>query len=150
MARKPVNLGSRNRIVFSMAIFESKVTINSSVSDVYTFLADFNNHQQLMPDTVQDWSSTTDEANFAIPNMAQLSLKIADRVIDKSINIIATGKPPFEVSLNWDLEAEDSATVVTFTINAELNMMMKMFASGPLQKLADHETKSLSALVSRD
>lgn len=132
-----------------MTTFESKVTINRSISDVYSFLSDFNNHRQLMPDSVQNWTSTFNEASFDIQNMVRLSLQIAKRVDNSSINIIATGKPPFQVELNWNLITEDDGTTVTFVITADLNMMMKMMASGPLQKLADHEVESLAALVSK-
>jgi carbon monoxide dehydrogenase subunit G len=133
-----------------MAAFTSKINIKRSLTDVYQFLADFNNHQQLMPDNVQNWTSTFNEASFGIQNMVQLSLKISERVENKSIKITAVNGPPFPVQLSWELTGDDNNTLATFTINAELNMMMKMIASGPLQKLADHETKSLSALVSRD
>lgn len=132
-----------------MTVFESKVTINRSITDVYSFLSDFNNHGQLMPDSVQNWASTFNEASFGIQNMVQLSLQIAERVDNSSINIIATGKPPFEVSLNWNLVTEDDGTAVTFTITADLNMMMKMMASGPLQKLADHETQALKTALTK-
>lgn len=132
-----------------MTVFESKVTINRSITDVYSFLSDFNNHGQLMPDSVQNWASTFNEASFGIQNMVQLSLQIAQRVDNSSINIIATGKPPFEVSLNWNLVTEDDGTAVTFTITADLNMMMKMMASGPLQKLADHETQALKTALTK-
>jgi carbon monoxide dehydrogenase subunit G len=126
-----------------MSTFESKIIIHSPLGRVYQFLADFNNHQQLMPDNIQNWTSTKDEASFGIQNMVQLSLQIAERVVNKSVNIIAIGTPPFSISLTWDLATEGDSTGVTFTINAELNMMMKMMASGPLQKLANHEVEAL-------
>jgi carbon monoxide dehydrogenase subunit G len=62
---------------------------------------------------------------------------------------VATGNPPFPVQLNWNLEATSDGTDVTFTINAELNMMMKMMASGPLQKLANHEVEALKNVLAR-
>jgi carbon monoxide dehydrogenase subunit G len=133
-----------------MATYTSKINIKRSLTDVYQFLADFNNHQQLMPDNVQNWTSTFNEASFGIQNMVQLSLKISERVENKSIKITAVNGPPFPVQLSWELTGDADNTLATFTINAELNMMMKMMASGPLQKLADHETKSLAALMSRD
>ncbi|MCC8426014.1 SRPBCC family protein [Mucilaginibacter sp. UR6-11] len=126
-----------------MSTFESKTFIKSPLSRVYRFLADFNNHQQLMPDNIQNWTSTNDEASFGIQNMVQLSLQIESRVENKSVNIVAVGTPPFGINLNWDLATEGDGTAVTFTINAELNMMMKMMTSGPLQKLADHEVEAL-------
>jgi hypothetical protein len=35
-----------------------------------------------MPDNIQEWTSTADEASFSIQNMAKLSLKIEERVAD--------------------------------------------------------------------
>ncbi|GAA4090697.1 SRPBCC family protein [Mucilaginibacter panaciglaebae] len=133
-----------------MATFESKISINRPVSDIYQFLADFNNHGQLMPDNVQNWSASYSEAGFMVQNTIKLSLQITERIENKGINIAAVNNPPFPVQLNWLLEANGSSTQVTFTINAELNMMMKMMVSGPLQKLADHEAGSLKAVLNRD
>ncbi len=130
-----------------MTTFQSKVTINKSVSEVYAFLADMNNHQQLMPDSITEWSSTVDEASFNIQNMIKLSLKVDSRMPDKEIKIIPAAKPPFDMSLTWALSGGDKETTVTYTISADLNMMMKMMASGPLQKLADHETSTLTKVL---
>ncbi|RZA01957.1 MAG: SRPBCC family protein [Sphingobacteriaceae bacterium] len=130
-----------------MTTFQSKITINRPVAEVYAFLADMNNHQQLMPDSISEWSSTVDEASFNIQNMVKLSLKVDSRTPDKLITIIPAAKPPFDMNLTWALSGDDKETTVTYTISADLNMMMKMMASGPLQKLADHETSSLAAAV---
>lgn len=131
-----------------MSTFTSNTSINKPISEVYAFLADFNNHQKLMPENIQDWVSTTDEAHFSIQNMAKLSLKIESRIPDQEIIIVPTVKPPFDLKLKWSLSFDNDHTDIVFTIDADLNMMMKMLASGPLQKLADHETNSLTEILS--
>ncbi|AYL94976.1 SRPBCC family protein [Mucilaginibacter celer] len=131
-----------------MNTFTSKVSINKPLNVVYDFLTDFNNHQKLMPDNIQEWTSTTDEARFSIQNMAKLALKISERIPGQLITIIPAEKPPFDLELKWSLSFDNDHTDVLFTIGAELSMMMKMLASGPLQKLADHETQSLLNLLS--
>lgn len=131
-----------------MTIFESKVIINQPVNEIYQFLADMNNHQGLMPENIHDWSSTADEARFNIQNMASLALKIDNKTVNQEIRIIPFEKAPFDLELKWLLASTDNITEVTFTIAADLNMMMKMLASGPLQKLADHETMSLTKVFS--
>ena len=131
-----------------MTIFTSKVIVNKPLSEVYRFLADMNNHQQLMPENIKDWSSTTDEARFNIQNMASLVIKIESRSADSEIKIIAIEKPPFALELTWTLYGPDTTTEATFSISADLSMMMKMLASGPLQKLADHETQRLTEIFS--
>jgi carbon monoxide dehydrogenase subunit G len=130
-----------------MSTFTSTISINKPVNEVYAYLADFNNHQQLMPDSIQEWVSTTDEASFSIPNMAKLSLKIGSRIVNEEIVIIPAAKPPFNLELKWSLSANNDHTEVLFTIDAELSMMLKMLASGPLQKLADHETQTLNSIL---
>ncbi len=130
-----------------MTTFESNVTINQPISKVYSFLADFNNHQKLMPDSIVDWVSTADTAKFNIQNMAKLSLKIESRIENTEIVIIPAEKPPFDMELKWSLSAKNDSTEVLFTIAADLNLMLKMMASGPLQKLANHQTQSLYLLV---
>jgi len=130
-----------------MTTFESKININRPVNEVYQFLADLNNHQQLMPENIVNWTSTADEARFDIQNMGKLALKVDNRLENAEINIIPSEKPPFDLQLNWKLADAGTHTEVLFTISAELNMMMKMLASGPLQKLADHEAQSLAEVL---
>ena len=129
-----------------MTLFESKVSINKPIGEVYKFLADMNNHQQLMPENIHDWSSTVDEARFNIQNMTSLAIKIENRIGNSEINITPFEKPPFDLELKWALNWVDSTTEVTFSVVADLNMMMKMLASGPLQKLTDHETQKLAEI----
>jgi len=127
----------------------STVTLNKSIAEVYTFLADLNNHQQLMPENIYNWSSTSDEAAFTIQNMAKLAIKVASRIPNEEIVAIPSAEAPFDLELKWELkDLENGTTEATHTISAELNMMLKMLASGPLQQLADHQTAKLKALFS--
>jgi len=130
-----------------MNTFQSTITINKPIPEVYQFLADMNNHQQLMTDDISDWTSTRDEASFNIRNMLKLSLKVEERTPDTVIRIIPAEKPPFDLELKWELSANENGTEALFTITADLNMMMKMVASGPLQKLANEETANLAKLL---
>ncbi len=127
----------------------STVTLHKPIADVYTFLADLNNHQQLMPENIYNWSSTTDEAAFTIQNMAKLAIKVSSRIPNQEIVAIPSADAPFDLELKWELkDLGNDTTEATHTISAELNMMLKMLASGPLQQLADHQTAKLKALFS--
>ncbi len=130
-----------------MTTFESKITINRLVGDVYNFLADLNNHQRLMPDNIYNWDSTRDTASFTIKNMAKLGVQIASRVENEAI-IIIPDEAPFDLEMKWELSSVNNGTDVRYVISADLNMMMKMLASGPLQKLVDHQTQSLGLILS--
>lgn len=127
-----------------MTTIQNTTEINKNVSEVYVFLADLNNHEQLMPENIYNWSSTTDEARFTIQNMAKLALKVEERSENQFIKLVPSEKAPFEVTLRWELQVvADTVTKATFIIDADLNMMMKMIASGPLQKLVDFQVNKL-------
>lgn len=131
-----------------MTIIESSVRINQAIDKVYAFLSDLNNHQQLMPDNIYNWSSTKDEASFTIQNMAKLAIRVSERKENQEIIAVPTEKAPFELSLKWTVNAnDDGSTTATHIIAADLNMMMKMLAAGPLQKLADHQAKRLKEVL---
>ncbi|MES2110181.1 MAG: SRPBCC family protein [Bacteroidota bacterium] len=132
-----------------MTTFQNKVIVKQPVNKVFDFLADMNNHQKLMPaEDIGEWKSTYDEASFNIRGMITLSLKVDSRVENKEIKIVPAAKSPFEMDLKWELEQSGGETEVTFTINAELNLMMKMAVSGQLKKLTEHEANSLVFLLS--
>lgn len=130
-----------------MTTFKSTITLPLPVERVYAFLEDCNNHEQLQPENIYNWSSTRDEANFTIKNMAKLSLKVVERVENASVRFEPGNEAPFEVSLTWLLRPIDAGTEVSLQLDAELNMMMKMVASGPLQKLIDHQINKLPEVL---
>jgi hypothetical protein len=130
-----------------MAIFESRVTITQPIEKVYSFLNDLNNHQQLMPENIYNWSSTVDEARFTIQNMAKLALKVSSRSENQEINIIPAEEAPFAIEMKWTTEKVGDETTAKLVVSAALNMMMKMLASGPLQKLVDHQTTALLKIM---
>lgn len=130
-----------------MTVFESKVLLNQPISKVYAFLEDLNNHEGLMPENVYNWSSTKDEARFTIQNMAKLALKIDSRTENKEVLIVPAEEAPIALNLKWTLTDNGDTTEAKLTISAELNMMMKMLASGPLQKLTDYQTNALAGKI---
>jgi carbon monoxide dehydrogenase subunit G len=132
-----------------MTVFESKISINKPVADVFSFLKDFNNHRQLMPDSISEWISTTNEASFAIKNMSRLSLKISNRITNSTVIIIPASEVPFNIEMRWVVTSlGDNSTEAILTVSAELNMMMKVMASGPLKKLTDFQVNELKKVLS--
>jgi hypothetical protein len=127
-----------------MTTFESSVSIAQPIEKVYAFLSDLNNHQALMPENIYNWSSTADEARFTIQNMAKLALKVSSKIENAEILIEPSEEAPFALSMKWLIVTDVDGTTAKLIVSAELNMMMKMMASGPLQKLVDHQTSALA------
>lgn len=131
-----------------MTVIESTATVNKPLAEVYTFLADLNNHQRLMPENIYNWVSTKDEASFTIQNMAKLAIRISSRVENQELIAVPSEKAPFDIELKWTVtDNGNGTTTAKHIISADLNMMMKMLAAGPLQKLADHQTERLEDIL---
>ena len=131
-----------------MTVIESTATVNKPLAEVYTFLADLNNHQRLMPENIYNWSSTKDEASFTIQNMSKLAIRISSRVENQELIAVPSEKAPFDIELKWTVaDNGNGTTTAKHIISADLNMMMKMLAAGPLQKLADHQTERLEDIL---
>jgi len=130
-----------------MTIIESAVEVNKPITEVYAFLSNMNNHQRLMPENIYNWESTEDEARFTIQNMAKLAIAITNRVENQELTATPTEKAPFEIELKWTVAENGPGTIAKLIISADLNMMMKMLASGPLQKLVDHQTERLQQIL---
>src|SRR5690554_6247346 len=132
-----------------MTVIKNHIDLSRPADDVYAFLADCNNHEQLMPDNIHNWSSTADEARFTIKNMAKLALRIAERTPSTEIRFEPAEKAPFDVEMRWTVAPlESGGCRAALVIEADLNMMMKMVASGPLQKLVDHQIQRLGEVFS--
>jgi len=131
-----------------MTIIQNETTLNRPIAEVYGFLADCNNHQQLMPESIYNWSSTRDEASFTIQNMAKLALKVQSRIENSEVVFVPSEKAPFDVTLRWKVEPRGAQlTRAALVIEADLNMMMKMLAAKPLQKLVDEQVGRLKTVL---
>lgn len=125
------------------SIQSETVQINKPLADVYAFLANANNHQKLMPESIYNWSSTEDECKFTIQNMAKLELKISERDPAGKIVIIPSAKAPFDIKIEWVISENASGCSAQMTIQADLNPFIKMMAVGPLTKLVNHQAQAL-------
>jgi len=133
-----------------MTKFESQKTIvETSAQEVFQFLYDVNNHQKLMPSAVTDWWSNEDEAKLKIQGLGSLHLKRTETISPSFIKIVPEGKAPVDLHLEWNIENTDNSSAVSVTIFADLNMMMKMVASKPLQNLADYMSAQVKIALAK-
>lgn len=122
-----------------MAHFESKqVSIKQDAIATYLYLADFRNFGTVMPDQIKDWKATEDTCSFTIPNMATIAMRYKDKIEGERLSIVPeTGTPlPFELICEFDAQTESSARIKV-SIDAELNPLLSMMASKPMQNLVD-------------
>lgn len=123
-----------------MTKFESRIgKIQSSQEKVFNFLSDFNNFKQFIPgDKVDNWKSDIDTCSFNVSGIGEVGLKIVEKDPFDLIKITGNGMASVEFYLWIQLkEVIEKDTRVKLTMKAELNPMMKMVASKPLNNFLE-------------
>jgi len=131
-----------------MTRFESDIkTVNQPSSEIYAVLSDFDNFDVLLPaDKIKNWKSSGDSCRFEVIGIGQVGLKIVDKEQYKTIKYTADGSVPFHFFLWIQLKQIDTSTTkIKVTLDAELNPMLKMVASGPLKKFVGLLADSVSS-----
>jgi hypothetical protein len=128
----------------SATIIDSKkVIVKANSETVFTFLTDFNNIKELLPqDKISDWSSSVDACSFKIQGAATIPL-VKDTVEPTNkINIVSGPKAPFPftmiVYIN-ELEGGDGNSCEGYLhFEGDINAFLKMMVVKPLTNLFDY------------
>ena len=123
-----------------MTTFESRIgKIQSSQEKVFNFLSDFNNFKQFIPEEkVDNWKSNIDSCSFSVSGIGEVGLEIIEKKPFDLIKITGNGMASVEFYLWIQLkEVVEEDTRVKLTMKAELNPMMKMVASKPLNNFLE-------------
>ena len=132
-----------------MTSFKSdKILINKSQEDLYAFLSDFNNFEKLMPEQVTNWKATNDSCSFTIKGMADLAMTMGQQTEYSQITYNSVGEKPFRFDLKTHFSlADNDQTETHIILNADLNPMIKMMASRPLQNFVNLLVNKLKEVI---
>jgi carbon monoxide dehydrogenase subunit G len=116
--------------------FESRIgKINQPAGTIYRMLSDFRNFSNFVPaDKIKNWQATADECRFTVDMVGDTGLKIVEKQEDKLIKITAIGDNPYNFFFWIQLkEVAPYDTRIKLTLKIDLNPMIKMMASKPIQ-----------------
>lgn len=123
------------------------INIHKTAAELYAFLCNCNNHQELMPEQVINWQSTETNCSFTIKGTADLALKIKETHPNTSIVLEPDGKKPFDFILKWEIKDNGDTSTVNAILEADLNMFLKMVAAKPLENFLNYQTIKLKTLM---
>ncbi|MDQ3100797.1 MAG: hypothetical protein M3R08_05380, partial [Bacteroidota bacterium] len=124
-----------------------EVTIAKSPQDLYTFLQDMNNFQQLLPqDRISEWQSDGTSCSFKVQGAATIGLRLAGGNEPDLVRMEATERSPFPFTLDVHLEDQGGSTKAWQIFNADLNTFIKMMVEKPLKNLFDHIADKMVAI----
>ncbi len=123
-----------------MTRIESKhVEIARPAQDVYTFLQDMNNFQQLLPqDRISEWKSDGASCSFKVAGAATIGLQLDGGTAPNHVRLKSTERSPFPFTLDVHLDGANGSTQAYQVFEADLNPFIKMMVESPLRNLFDH------------
>lgn len=123
-----------------MTTIESKhVEIAKSAQELYTFLTDMNNFEQLLPkDRISEWKSDGRSCSFKVQGAATIGLELNGGSEPDHVRYKATERSPFPFTLDVHLKESGGTTEAWQVFNGELNPILKMMVEKPLKNLFDH------------
>ncbi|MCF8368230.1 MAG: hypothetical protein K9G76_04250 [Bacteroidales bacterium] len=125
-----------------------EIKLEKSAAFTFHFLEDFNHFERLMPEQVTSWKSTADHCSFTIQGMATIEMEVGNKKEFSNITYVAVGSSPLKFSLEFNLQEIDETNSKTqIQLNADLNPMLKMMASRPLQNFVDLLAGKLKEVV---
>ena len=133
-----------------MTRIESKhVEIARTAQDVYTFLQDMNNFQQLLPeDRISEWKSDGKSCSFKVQGAATIGLALDGGTPNDIVRMKSTERSPFPFTLNVHLSGANGSTSAYNVFEADLNPFIKMMVESPLKHLFDHIADKMVAIHS--
>lgn len=118
-----------------MNLESPKVTSDKSQQEMFDFLTNVRNYEQLMPESKEKFQVVSDDTFlFALKGMPEIQLKIQETDAPNLIVLgSASDKFPFSLSIHID-DAGSGKSESQLFFNGKFNAMMSMMIKGPLNK----------------
>ncbi|WKD84819.1 hypothetical protein KCTC32516_00153 [Polaribacter huanghezhanensis] len=129
-----------------MNLESTKVTVAKSSKEVFEFLINLQNFEQLMPENTQKFEVDRDSFLFALKGMPEIRLVLKEKTAFSNITLgAASSKLPFTLSANISELTNDKSEVQLF-FSGDFNPMMAMMVKKPLTKFIEVLAENISKL----
>lgn len=130
-----------------MEIATEKKTVSKNIKEVYEFVIDLKNFEQLMPDSIDKFEVLdNDTFLFALKGMPQIVLKRNNQQpFNQLVLGAASEKLPFTLTVDIDSK-NDNETDVVLSFTGEFNPMMAMMIKTPITNFMNALSDNLSRI----
>ncbi len=129
-----------------MNLESKKVTVNKSQQEVFDFLMQVENFEQIMPDSKQKFEKLGDDKFlFQLKGMPEIVLKQKDSSpASKVVLGAASDKLPF--TLTGNIEENENQSELQLVFEGEFNAMMAMMIKSPIQNFINALAENIGKL----
>jgi len=123
------------------------VSVQKSDNELFEFLADVNNFEQLMPENIEKFEVYTNNSFlFVLKGMPEIRLKLQEQVRSNKI-ILGSDLEKFPFTLTKNISRlDESSSEIQLVFNGKFNPMISMMLKSPLQKFINTLTDNIEKL----
>jgi len=124
----------------NLSQFSSRLAkLTCSGDEFFTFITDMRNFGQFIPSgSANGWHANEDNCVFTMAPMGEVSLKVLSKTRSSAVSfsgiVLVTTAFTLHVSIHED---ENTKADVKLLMEADLNPMLKLMASGPIDRFLD-------------
>jgi carbon monoxide dehydrogenase subunit G len=122
-----------------------QVKVNKTADELFNFLSDFKNFEQIMPKNTDKFELTDDGFLFALKGMPTIKLKLQEKIPNSKI-VLASSSEQFPFTLSANINEDDNQAKVNFDFEGKFNPMITMMVKKPLQKFITTLSENLEKL----
>jgi carbon monoxide dehydrogenase subunit G len=129
-----------------MKISGAKVTTTKSAQEMFEFLTQLENFEQLMPESIQKFLVEGESFLFALKGMPEIRLVLKEKTEFSKV-VLGAASSKLSFSLIADIEAvSDTSSEVELNFEGKFNPMMAMMVKKPLTSFINTLTDNISKL----
>jgi len=130
-----------------MNLESPKVSVQKTENELFEFLADVKNFEQLMPENIEKFEVyTIDSFLFILKGMPEIRLKLQEQVPSNKI-VLGSDLDNFAFTLTKNItKLDDNSSEVQLIFEGKFNMMVAMMLKNPLQKFLNALSENIEKL----
>ncbi len=130
-----------------MKIESQKVIVDKNQQEMFDFLTNVENYEQLMPESKENFEVISPNTFlFSLKGMPEIQLKI-EETREPDMVILSSASDKFNFSLDTNIEAlNENQSEVQILFQGKFNAMMSMMVKSPLKKFIGNLTEKLQNL----
>ncbi len=130
-----------------MKLNSPKVTAGRSQQEMFQFLTNVENYEQIMPDSKEKFEVISEDTfHFQLKGMPEIRLKIVETK-EPELVVLGSTSDKFPFKLNTHIaEAGPNQSEVNMDFEGNFNPMMSMMIKGPLKKFITALTENIGRL----
>ncbi|HET8753246.1 MAG TPA: SRPBCC family protein [Salinimicrobium sp.] len=130
-----------------MNLESEKVTVQKSQQELFDFLTNVENYEQLMPESKEKFVvKSPDTFAFSLKGMPEIELQIVE-TREPELIVLGSTSDKFNFSLDVVIEAlGENQSAAQLFFNGKFNAMMSMMVKGPLKKFIGNLSENVAKL----